>query len=74
MNYIKKIKIKQNRRDKILSGKYPIMLDDQVFKFVFSHEEMAKYLLNALSDYLKLDLNYGAISTNPQEIDMADSF
>ena len=34
---------------------------------------MAKYLLNALSDYLKLDLNYGAISTNPQEIDMADS-
>ena len=36
MNYIKKIKIKQNRRDKILSGKYPIMLDDQVFKFVFS--------------------------------------
>ena len=73
MNYIKRIKIKQNRRDKILSGKYPIMLDDQVFKFVFSHEEMAKYLLNALSDYLKLDLNYGAISTNPQEIDMADS-
>ena len=67
------VKIKQNRRDKILSGKYPILLDDQVFKFVFSHEEMAKYLLDAISDYLHLNLNYGAISTNPEKIDMADS-
>ena len=58
MNTNRKIKIKQNRRDKILSGKYPILLDDQVFKFIFSHEKLAKYLLDALSDYLNLYLKY----------------
>ena len=66
-------KNKQSRRDKILSGKYPILLDDQVFKFVFSHEEMAKYLLDALSDYLNLDLKYGSVRSDPQKLDMADS-
>ena len=74
MKYNKKIKIKQNRRDKILSGKYPILLDDQVFKFIFSHEELAKYLLDALSDYLHLNLKYGhVLKSEPQKLDMADS-
>ena len=74
MNTNRKIKIKQNRRDKILSGKYPILLDDQVFKFIFSHEELAKYLLDALSDYLNLDLKYGRVlKSDPQKLDMADS-
>ncbi len=74
MNTNRKIKIKQNRRDKILSGKYPILLDDQVFKFIFSHEELAKYLLDALSDYLNLDLKYGhVLKSDPQKLDMADS-
>ena len=74
MKYNKKVKIKQNRRDKILSGKYPILLDDQVFKFIFSHEELAKYLLDALSDYLNLDLKYGRVlKSDPQKLDMADS-
>ena len=74
MKYNKKVKIKQNRRDKILSGKYPILLDDQVFKFIFSHEELAKYLLDALSDYLHLNLKYGhVLKSEPQKLDMADS-
>ena len=74
MNTNRKIKIKQNRRDKILSGKYPILLDDQVFKFIFSHEELAKYLLDALSDYLHLNLKYGhVLKSEPQKLDMADS-
>ncbi len=69
-----KIKIKQNRRDKILSGKYPIMLDDQVFKFIFSHEEIVKYLLDAINDYLHLNLKYGCVlKSEPQKLDMADS-
>ena len=67
------IKIKQNRRDRILSGKYPIMLDDQIFKNVFRHKKMAKYLLDALSDYLHLNLKYGSIRCEPQKLDMADS-
>ncbi len=74
MKYNKKVKIKQNRRDKILSGKYPILLDDQVFKFIFSHEELAKYLLDALSDFLHLNLKYGhVLKSDPQKLDMADS-
>lgn len=74
MKYNKKIKINQNRRDKILSGKYPILLDDQVFKFIFSHEELAKYLLDALSDFLHLNLKYGhVLKSDPQKLDMADS-
>ena len=74
MNTNRKIKIKQNRRDKILSGKYPILLDDQVFKFIFSHEELAKYLLDALSDFLHLNLKYGhVLKSEPQKLDMADS-
>ena len=69
----RKIKIKQNRRDKILSGKYPIMLDDQIFKNVFRHKKMAKYLLDALGDYLHINLKYGSIKCEPQKLDMADS-
>ena len=67
------IKIKQNRRDRILSGKYPIMLDDQIFKNVFRHKKMAKYLLDALGDYLHINLKYGSIKCEPQKLDMADS-
>ena len=67
-------KIKQNRRDKILSGKYPILLDDQVFKFIFSHKVLAKYLLDAINDYLHLNLKYGhVLKSEPQKLDMADS-
>lgn len=69
----RKIKIKQNRRDKILSGKYPIMLDDQIFKNVFRHKKMAKYLLDALGDYLHINLKNGSIKCEPQKLDMADS-
>ena len=69
----RKIKIKQNRRDRILSGKYPIMLDDQIFKNVFRHKKMAKYLLDALGDYLHINLKYGSIKCEPQKLDMADS-
>ena len=67
------IKIKQNRRDRILSGKYPIMLDDQIFKQIFRHKRMAKYLLDALGDYLHINLKYGSIRCEPQKLDMADS-
>ena len=73
MNANRKIKIKQNRRDRILSGKYPIMLDDQIFKQIFRHKRMAKYLLDALGDYLHINLKYGSIRCEPQKLDMADS-
>ena len=73
MNTNRKIKIKQNRRDRILSAKYPIMLDDQIFKQIFRHKRMAKYLLDALGDYLHINLKYGSIRCEPQKLDMADS-
>ena len=34
---------------------------------------MAKYLLDALSDYLNLDLKYGSVRSDSQKLDMADS-
>ena len=56
-----------------MSGKYPIMLDDQIFKNVFRHKKMAKYLLDALGDYLHINIKYGSIKCEPQKLDMADS-
>lgn len=50
-----------------------ILLQDQIFKYVFKHEEMAKYLINAINDYLNIDLKYGHVACNVEHILMADN-
>lgn len=64
---------KNSRTDKILSGKYPILLDDQVFKYVFKHKKMAKYLLDAISEYLNLDLEFGNVHSEAQKVYFPDN-
>ena len=64
---------KNSRTAKILSGKYPILLDDQLFKYVFKHKKMAKYLLDALSEYLHMDLDFGNIHCETQKVYFPDN-
>ena len=34
------------------------LIDDQLFKYVFSNENLTKYLINALSDYINIDWDF----------------
>ena len=37
------------------------LLDDQLFKYVFSHEKLTKYLIDALSNYINVDWNFSKV-------------
>ena len=44
------------------------LLDDQLFKYVFSHEELTKYLIDALSNYINIDWNFFKVEVKMQQI------
>ena len=44
------------------------LLDDQLFKYVFSHEELTKYLIDALSNYINIDWNFSKVEVKMQQI------
>ena len=47
-----------SRTNKILSGKYPILLDYQVFKYVFKHLEFGNVLSEAQKVYFPDNIHY----------------
>ena len=44
------------------------LIDDQLFKYVFSNENVTKYLINALSDYIKIDWDFSKVELKTQQI------
>ena len=44
------------------------LIDDQLFKYVFSHESLTKYLIDALSKYLSIDWDFSKVELKTQQI------
>lgn len=44
------------------------LIDDQLFKFVFSHETLAKQLIDALSKYINIDWVFSKVELKIQQI------
>ena len=44
------------------------LIDDQLFKFVFSHETLAKQLIDALSKYINIDWDFSKVELKIQQI------
>ena len=44
------------------------LIDDQLFKFVFSHETLAKQLINALGKYINIDWDFSKVELKIQQI------
>ena len=44
------------------------LIDDQLFKYVFSNENVTKYLINALSDYINIDWDFSKVELKTQQI------
>ena len=49
------------------------LLIDQIFKYVFMHEEIAQEFIKAFSDYLGLDWEYESVRCDPQHPILADN-
>ena len=44
------------------------LIDDQLFKYVFSHESLTKYLIDALSKYINIDWDFSKVELKTQQI------
>lgn len=44
------------------------LIDDQLFKYVFSHENLIKYLIDALSKYINIDWDFSKVELKTQQI------
>ena len=44
------------------------LIDDQLFKFVFSHETLAKQLIDTLSKYINIDWDFSKVELKIQQI------
>lgn len=44
------------------------LIDNQLFKFVFSHENLAKQLIDALSKYINIDWDFSKVELKTQQI------
>ena len=44
------------------------LIDDQLFKFVFSHETLAKQLIDTLSKYISIDWDFSKVELKIQQI------